>query len=304
MPSFGNAMKWLLVHRTTTPRPRDPDPSVFRRAQPSFRIPRASSSEITVTWVGHSTLLLQLGGLNILTDPMWSARASPFRFAGPRRWVAPGVEFRDLPPIDVILQSHNHYDHLDNRSVRALARAYPQASWFVPLGLESFVRRRGAKLARELDWWQTADVDQLHITCVPAQHFSGRTLVDRGETLWCGWTLATNDGRRVFFAGDTGYHPEFSRIAERCGPFELALLPIGAYEPRWFMRYLHMNPEEAVEAFRGLGAQLMVPIHWGTFKLTDEAMDEPPVRARAAFAAANLPMERYRQLAHGETLTI
>ena len=192
---------------------------------------------------------------------------------------------------------------LTGASLLGPARAYPQASWFVPLGLESFVRRRGAKLARELDWWQTADVGQLHITCVPAQHFSGRTLVDRGETLWCSWALAIQ-GRRVFFAGDTGYHPEFERIAKRCGPFDLALLPIGAYEPRWFMRYLHMNPEEAVEAFRGLGAQLMVPIHWGTFKLTDEAMDEPPVRARAAFAAANLPMERYRQLAHGETLTI
>src|SRR5438477_11844884 len=169
MPSFGNAMKWLLVHRTTTPRPRDPDPSVFPRAQPSFRTPRASPSEITVTWVGHSTLLLQLGGLNILTDPMWSDRASPFRFAGPRRWVAPGVEFRDVPPIDVILQSHNHYDHLDNRSVRALARAYPQASWFVPLGLESFVRLLGAKLARGLDWWRTADVGRLDMTCGPGQ---------------------------------------------------------------------------------------------------------------------------------------
>jgi len=303
MPSFGNAMKWLLVQRTTTPRPRDPDPSVFPRVRPSFRTPRAAPSEITVTWVGHATLLLQLGGLNILTDPMWSARASPFPFAGPRRWVAPGVELRDLPPIDVILQSHNHYDHLDNRSVRALARAYPEASWLVPLGLESFVRRRGARLAREMDWWETADIGQLHVTCTPAQHFSGRTLIDRGETLWCGWALAIQ-GRSVFFAGDTGYHPEFALIAERCGPFDLALLPIGAYEPRWFMRYLHMNPEEAVQAFRGLGAQAMVPIHWGTFKLTDEAMDEPPVRARAAFAAANLPMERYRQLAHGETLTI
>jgi len=154
-----------------------------------------------------------------------------------------------------------------------------------------------------MDWWETADIGQLHVTCTPAQHFSGRTLIDRGETLWCGWALAIQ-GRSVFFAGDTGYHPEFALIAERCGPFDLALLPIGAYEPRWFMRYLHMNPEEAVQAFRGLGAQAMVPIHWGTFKLTDEAMDEPPVRARAAFAAANLPMERYRQLAHGETLTI
>src|SRR2546422_1248151 len=133
MPSFGSAMKWLLVHRTTRPRPHDPDPSVFQRVRPAFKTPRASPSETTVTWVALSTLLLQLGVLNILTDPMWSARASPFRFAGPRRWVAPGVEFRDLPPIDVVLQSHNHYDHLDNRSVRAVARAYPQATWLVPL---------------------------------------------------------------------------------------------------------------------------------------------------------------------------
>jgi len=183
----------------------------------------------------------------------------------------------------------------------------PFAGELIGSGSSAFVRGRGVGHVTELDWWQEADVGggggALRAACTPAQHFSGRMLIDRGETLWCGWALAIQ-GRRVFFAGDTGYHPEFALIAERCGPFDLALLPIGAYEPRWFMRYLHMNPEEAVQAFRGLGAQVMVPIHWGTFKLTDEAMDEPPVRARAAFAAANLPIERYRQLAHGETLCV
>ena len=304
VPAFGSLLKWMLVHRTTRPRPKDPDPSVFVRVAPSFPTPRALPSQITATWVGHSTLLLQLGGLNILTDPMWSARASPFRFMGPRRWVEPGIALADLPPIDAVLQSHNHYDHLDDRTVRALTRAHPYATWLVPLGLEPFVRARGGRAVAELDWWQDARVGPLRITCTPAQHFSGRSLRDRAATLWCGWALAHDGGKRVFFAGDTGHHPEFGLIAERCGPFDLALLPVGAYEPRWFMRYLHMNPEEAVAACRALGTPPMVPIHWGTFKLTDEAMDEPPMRTRAAWQAAGLPPDRYRQLSHGETLTL
>ena len=304
LPSFGSVLKWMLVHRTTRPRPKDPDPSVFVRARPSFTTPRAAPSALTVTWVGHASVLLQLGGLNILTDPMWSERASPVQFTGPRRWVAPGISFQDLPPIDVVLQSHNHYDHLDDWTVRSLARAHASASWFVPLGLAGFVRDRGARHVTELDWWQSDNVGSLQVTCTPAQHFSGRGLGDRGDTLWCGWTLAADNGRRVFFAGDSGFHPEFGAIGERCGPLEVALLPIGAYEPRWFMRYLHMNPEEAVAAFQALGARKMIPIHWGTFKLTDEAMDEPPVRARAAWNAAGLPVDGYRQLAHGETATL
>ncbi|HXM39531.1 MAG TPA: MBL fold metallo-hydrolase [Gemmatimonadales bacterium] len=304
LPPFGSLLKWLLVHRTTRPRPKDPDPSVFVRARPAFAVPRAPESQLTVTWVGHSSLLLQLGGLNVLTDPMWSDRAAPVQFAGPRRWVAPGIAINELPPIDAVLQSHNHYDHLDDHTVRAVARSHPDASWFVPLGLAPFVRRRGARVVRELDWWQDATVGPVRMACTPAQHFSGRSFRDRGATLWCGWAFAAAEGKRVFFAGDTGYHPEFGTIAERYGPFDLALMPIGAYEPRWFMRYVHMNPEEAVAACGGLGARAMVPIHWGTFKLTDEAMDEPPVRARAAWQAAGLPAEGYRQLAHGETLAL
>lgn len=304
LPAFGSLLKWLLVHRTTRPRPKDPDPSVFQVASPAFATPRAAVDQITVTWVGHSTLLIQLGGLNVLTDPMWSARASPVRFLGPRRWVRPGVALNALPPLDVILQSHNHYDHLDDRSVRALTSAHPYARWLMPLGLGTFVQARGARAVTERDWWQEATVGPLRFTCTPAQHFSSRGFGDRGDTLWCGWAMAAQSGGRVYFAGDTGHHPEFALIGERCGPFDVALLPIGAYEPRWFMRYVHMNPEEAVAAFRALNARTMVPIHWGTFKLTDEAMDEPPLRARAAFDDAQLARDGYRQLLHGETLTL
>jgi len=277
---------------------------VFRRTQPSFAVPRAAADRVTVTWVGHASVLLQLGGMNVLTDPVWSERASPVTFLGPRRWVPPGIAFEDLPPIDLVLQSHNHYDHLDSRTVRRIARAHPEATWLVPLGLAAFVRRRGVARVTELDWGQEADVGVLRVACTPAQHFSGRSFRDRGAALWCGWALAAPSARRVFFAGDTGHHPEFGAIGARYGPFDLALLPIGAYEPRWFMRYVHMNPEEAVAAFRALGARAMVPIHWGTFKLTDEAMDEPPARARAAWQGAGLPAAGYRQLLHGETWTL
>src|SRR5688572_10326986 len=295
----------MLVHRTTRPRPKDPHPSVFVRVRPSFIRPRAAATQLTVTWVGHASLLIQLGGMNVLTDPMWSARASPVRFAGPRRWVEPGIAFDELPPLDFVLQSHNHYDHLDDATVRRIARAHPNAAWISPLGLAGFVRKRGVSgPVRELDWWEEHGMGTLRIAATPAMHFSSRGVGDRGDTLWCGFALSEPGGRRLFFAGDTGFHPEFAAIGKRYGPFDVALLPIGAYEPRWFMRYLHMNPEEAVDAFRAVNARGMVPIHWGTFKLTDEAMDEPPRRARAAWDAAGLPSDGYRQLAHGGTLIL
>ncbi|HWC74374.1 MAG TPA: MBL fold metallo-hydrolase [Gemmatimonadales bacterium] len=307
VPGFGSVLKWMLVHRTTRPRPKDPDPSVFPRVQSSFVKPRALESRLTVTWIGHASLLIQIDGVNVLTDPMWSERASPVQFIGPKRWVPPAVAIDDLPPLDVVIQSHNHYDHLDDHTVRELIRRHPQACWLTPIGLGPFITKRGARptMVAELDWWEEHQVGSLRIAATPAMHFSSRTLGDRGATLWCGFALmGTTQGRRVFFAGDTGFHPEFKHIGEQFGPFDVALLPIGAYEPRWFMRYLHMNPEEAVDAYLGLNARIMVPIHWGTFKLTDEAMDEPPVRARAAWRANGLPAESYRQLAHGETLIL
>jgi N-acyl-phosphatidylethanolamine-hydrolysing phospholipase D len=308
---FGGFLRWVLVERPFKRLPSDPDPSTFPRAAPEFPSPRAQPGTLVVTWVGHATTLLQLGATNILTDPMWSDRASPLSFAGPKRWVPPGIPFEHLPPIDLVVQSHNHYDHLDDRTVRKLAERFPEARWLVPLGLGAFFRTRGARHVEELDWWEKTRAAGLRVACVPAQHFSSRGLRDRNATLWCGWTL--NDGkRRIFFAGDTGYHPEFSTIGQRFGPFDVSLMPVGAYEPRWFMRPAHMNPEEAVRAFQesngtsegALARHVMVPIHFGTFKLTDEAMDEPPERTRRAWQAAGLAEENLWLLAHGETRSL
>ncbi len=285
------------------------DPALFPVAGPAFRRPRAGPGELTVTWVGHSSGLVQVGPVNVLTDPVWSPRASPVGFMGPRRWVRPGVELEALPPMDLILISHDHYDHLDAETVRRLARRHPTAWWLVPLGVGSLVERWGAARTRELDWWGSAKVPvpggEAVVTCTPARHFCSRTPFDRNRRLWCGWAVAVDD-RRVYYAGDTGYHPEFAAIGGRLGPFDLALLPIGAYEPRWFMRAVHMSPEEAVQAWRELSAAstgrvgAVVPVHWGTFRLTDEPMTEPPRRLRDAWDRAAPPGELWL-LRHGET---
>jgi N-acyl-phosphatidylethanolamine-hydrolysing phospholipase D len=308
-------LRWT-AERRRNPRAPNPPPGYFPRATPSFATPRAAPDRITATWVGHSTVLLQIGGLNVLTDPMWSNRASPLWFMGPKRLTPPGVDFDALPPIDVVLQSHNHYDHLDSRTVRRIARRFPDARWFAPLGLSPKLRRWGVRDAVERDWWQTAEHrgnggDALvTIGCAPAQHFSARTLRDRNKTLWCGWTIEAA-GRRVYFAGDTGLHPEFATIAERYGPFDLVLLPVGAYEPRWFMRRVHMNPEDALEAYKALRGPYaddpsprMLAIHWGTFRLTDEPAEEPPARIAALWGDASLGADRLWVLAHGETKTV
>jgi N-acyl-phosphatidylethanolamine-hydrolysing phospholipase D len=259
---------------------------------------------VTLTWIGHSTFLVQIGGRNVLTDPVWAMRASPVSFAGPRRWVPPPLGLEALPPIDAIALSHNHYDHLDAGTVRRLAGLHPDAEWLVPLGLARFVRARGAARVAELDWWDARDAGPLTLTCAPAQHFSSRHHADRDRTLWCSWVIRAG-GRAVYFGGDSGLHPAFGAIGARLGPFDAALLPIGAYEPRWFMRPMHMNPEEAVAAFRALttgdGRAVCGAMHWGTFKLTDEPMDEPPRRVRAAWAAAGLAVERLWVPTHGGT---
>jgi N-acyl-phosphatidylethanolamine-hydrolysing phospholipase D len=250
-----------------------------------------------------------MSGLNILIDPVWSDRASPVQFAGPRRWVPPAIEFDRLPPIDAVVLSHDHYDHLDAGTITRIARRYPAIVWHAPLGVGAFLRNRGAREVVERDWWQESEIGSLRLTCVPAQHFSGRTLGRRNDTLWSGWTFRSPH-HTVFFAGDTALHPEFGTIAKRCGPFDLAILPIGAYEPRWFMGSVHMNPEDCMKAFGQLvaaqnGRRLrMAAAHWGTFKLTDEPMDEPPAKMRDQWREAGRDTNDLWIMRPGETRRI
>lgn len=300
-------MRWVFYDRVVHPRAKDPPPSAFPLVRSSFVAPRASEQTLGATWVGHSTVFVQLGAANILTDPMWSERASPVAFAGPRRIVPAAVTLDALPPLDLVLLSHNHYDHLDDATVRALATRDPQVTWVVPLGVASFVRARGARHVVELDWWQTARVGDVELTCTPAQHFSGRSINDRDLTLWCSWSVKSR-ALALYFGGDSAYHPEYPAIASRCGPFDAVLLPIGAYEPRWFMRAVHMNPEEAVRSYLDLVSggshrrrTVMIPIHWGTFKLTDEPLDEPPAKLLEAWDHDGLSRDDLWLLRHGET---
>ena len=306
---FKDFLKWSLIERRRNPRRPDPDPASFVRTDPAFTIPRGDPEQLTLTWVGHTSFLIQIAGLNVLTDPIWSQRASPVQFVGPRRWVPPAIEFDRLPPIDVVMISHDHYDHLDTNTISRLVERYPAVVWHVPLGLAESLKRSGARDIIELDWWGENSVAALKLTCVPAQHFSGRTLGRRNQTLWCGWTLRAPE-RSVFFAGDTALHPEFATIGQRCGPFELAILPIGAYEPRWFMGAVHMNPDDCIKAIAQLaGTQkgerlLMAAAHWGTFKLTDEPMDEPPALMRELWQAAGFDPTNLWIMRHGETRTV
>lgn len=226
-----------------------------------------------ITLVNHSTVLIQCAGINILTDPIWSDRASPFSWVGPRRKTPPGVRFEDLPAIDLVLLSHNHYDHFDLPTLRRIASQH-KARFIVPLGVGQLLQRAGIRPEpepeSEMDWWQTAGA----ITCVPARHFSARTLADRNRTLWCGYWITT-PAASVYFAGDTAFGAHFAEIKDRLGSPQVALLPIGAYKPEWFMQPVHMSPAQAVEAHRTLRAERSIAIHWGTFQLGDDADYEP-----------------------------
>ena len=285
----------------------DPPRGSLPTARPELAYPRGRAASHAATWIGHSTVLLQFGELNIITDPVFSQRAFPVQWAGPRRIMDPAVAIDSLPPLDIILLSHTHYDHLDKSAVRHLASAHPSATWVVPLGVGAYIRGWGAREIVELDWWQEASIGTLRVTATPARHFSARRLGDRNKTLWCGFALDL-EGKRAFFAGDTAYHTEFGEVGARCGPFDFVMLPIGAYDPRWFMHVVHADPEEAVQIYQDLVAAhagkplpLMLGIHWGTFRLTDEAMDEPPKRTCERWRAVGLDDDRLWIARFGET---
>lgn len=234
----------------------------------------ANRSVTSYTWIGHASFLVQLGGLNILTDPVLSKRTSPVQWAGPRRLAPLGLQFDELPKIDVVLISHNHYDHLDASTVCKLAQR-DAPLFVVPLGLREWFERRRIAHVTELDWWQSTEARGLVVHAVPAQHFSGRAARDRNRSLWCGFVFE-RAGQRHFFAGDTGYGPDFADIGRRFAPIDVAMIPIGAYDPRGFMQPVHVNPEEAVRIHQDVGSRLSLAMHWGTFRLTLEPLDDPP----------------------------
>jgi L-ascorbate metabolism protein UlaG (beta-lactamase superfamily) len=248
---------------------------------------RVSDGKIRATFIGHSTVLIQMDGVNILCDPIWSKRASPVAWIGPKRHRAPGIRFEHLPPIDLVLQSHDHYDHLDVPTLRRIAEQW-RPGYGVPLGVARRLTSRGIaqdEQVRELDWWQSAEaLNKLLISAVPARHFSGRGLRDRNLTLWCGYVIEGPSGM-VYFAGDTGYGAHFRQIAERFPRIRLAFLPIGAYRPQWFMGPVHISPQDAVRAHEEVGAATSVAIHFGTFHLADDGQDEPPIELQRALDA-------------------
>ena len=261
---------------------------------------RAAGGEVLLTYIGQATVLIQVPGLNILTDPIFSERASPVAFAGPKRVRAPGIDFDALPPIDLVLLSHNHYDHLDRASLARLARR-GSSVLVTGLGNRPVLRGLGLRQIVELDWWETCHpLPGVEVSYVPAQHWSSRTLADRRKALW-GGHVVRHAGGTLYFAGDSGYGRHFGSIAERFRP-DLALLPIGAYEPRWFMRSQHMNPDDAVKAHLDLGVGLSLAIHWGTFQLTDEALEAPLRELVAARLAQGVPAEAFVAPPPGEVV--
>lgn len=258
---------------------------------------RALEHNPSITWIGHSTFLVRMEGVTFLTDPIFSWRASPVSFAGPQRLQPPGIPLEELPPVDFVTVSHDHYDHADLPTWRELARR--GALFVVPLGMGDLVHSVGGRFVA-LDWWQSVELRNVRVTCVPAQHFSGRGLVGHNRRLWAGWVVAGKH-RKFYHAGDTGYFAGFKEIGERLGPMDLAAVPIGAYDPPSIMRFVHLNPEEALQAARDVGAQRVVAMHWGTFDLTDESLDEPPARFRAAAQTLGYGDEKAWVLAVGET---
>ncbi len=310
--------RWDATRQRLPAPPRDPIP----QHAPDLAFIHANAQGTTAmqpaaTWIGHATVLAQLGGLNVLTDPIFSNRASPTSIAGPRRHQPPGLQLDQLPRIDVVLVSHNHYDHLDTASAKALnAQAGGPPLFIVPLGLQAWLAKHGIRHAVELDWWDSHAVSTptapVEVTLVPARHWSARGLRDQMTTLWGGFAVFSHHCH-LFFAGDTAYSRDFAdmraRFAERQSPaqgggFDIALLPIGAYEPRWFMSSQHVNVPEAVQIHRDLGAKKSLGVHWGTFALTDEPLDEPPRALAAERRRQGLQEHEFPTVAIGETLRL
>ena len=296
-------LKWRFQRiGLSVPGPEDYD---FPLNENDRQFLKNNQDKITLTWIGHATVMLRINGKTILTDPHFSDRASPVSWAGPKRVTRPGILLKDLPHVDMVLISHNHYDHLDKETVKALHNRPngDRTRFFVPLKLKKWFQDQGIENVSELDWWENRAADGITITAVPVQHWSKRSMFSRNKSLWCGWVVNT-DNFKFFFAADTGYCPIFKQIGEKLGPFDLSAIPIGAYEPRWFMKPHHVNPEEAIMIHQDVMSKQSVAIHWGTFILTDEPLDEPLKRLKSARKAKNIPESSFAVLKHGETIIL
>ena len=295
--NFSAMLKWGWERRGQKVETYD-----FPQAKPDFEAIN-KNEDLLITWIGHASFLYQNNDLNILLDPHCTNRASPFSFAGPERYTPPGMTVEQFPNIDVVTISHNHYDHLDYKTVTEISKKFPNALFLVPLGLQKWFEDNDIKNVIELDWWESKTVKNTVITFAPVQHWSARGLFDRNESLWGAWHF--NSPKHSFIhLGDTGYSDDFKNIFKELGPVNLAAIPIGAYEPRWFMKFSHMNPDEAVMAFKDLNADQAIGMHWGTFILTDEKVTEPPEKLEIALSNNKIDSSKFITLKHGQTLTL
>ncbi len=295
---FFDAMKWYFTRNQGEWNELSESEITFAK-KPAERV----HNSLVITYVNHATFLIQTDGLNILTDPVWSNRVSPFSFAGPKRMRPPGVKFEDLPPIDLVIISHNHYDHLDLSTLKKLDNRFnPLIA--VPLGVDELLKKEGFKQTVALDWWESHEIsEQLKINFVPAQHFSARGLFDRNKTLWGGYVLNTSSGN-VYFAGDTGYGDFFSEIGARFKPIKVGLIPIGTYKPRWFMGPIHVDPAEAIQAHKDVGAEISFGMHFGTFPLADDGMKEPEADFAKAIRQPENRGVNFKLLTEGDSFTL
>lgn len=291
--SFTDLIRWRWHHTK-------PEPDHFEVLEPDLTLIN-NPQQNQITWVGHSTFLVQLDGQNILTDPHFTDRASPSRYFGPQRVVPPALTLDQLPHIDAIIISHNHYDHMDEGSLLTLfqRQVTNPPKFYVPLGLKKDLNKLGINTAFELDWWNSLSLNGIEFTAVPVKHWSQRGLFDRNKTLWAGW-LIDSPTFRFFHVGDSGYSADFKKIGECFPDIDLAAIPIGAYDPRWFMKDSHMDPAEAVQVFKDLNARQAIGMHWGTFILTDEGMTEPPRLLSLALIENGLSRDDFSEMQHGE----
>ncbi|HEX4843512.1 MAG TPA: MBL fold metallo-hydrolase [Limnobacter sp.] len=257
----------------------------------------------SITWLGHAGVLVHSHGFNLLTDPHFSPRAFPVQWMGPERKVRSPAAVKDLPKIDVVVISHSHYDHLDHDTIVALSKAQPDTLFLVPLGVEKILQSWGVTQVKALDWWETLEYKGSKISFVPAYHWSARGLTDRNKTLWGGWVLEHPE-LKFYYTGDTGYSQDFQEIAKRYGPFDASAIAVGAYEPRWFMKAQHINPAEAVQIHREVASRYSIGVHWGTFELTDEPLDQPIGDLAEALKAQDVPASAFELLQVGQTKTL